>query len=73
VKDSFAMADAIMKLLQDEKLARRLGAEGRKHVSEQFSVDRYVHGIQNTIQETVTQKISGKIDFYSRNLKTKRG
>jgi len=51
VKDSHAMAGAIVKLLLDPMLARRIGVNGRKHVSEQFGVDRYVQGIQRIILE----------------------
>ena len=52
VKDSRAMADAIVKLLLEPKLASGLGISGRKRVIERFGVDRYVQGIQGIIQET---------------------
>jgi glycosyltransferase involved in cell wall biosynthesis len=51
MKDSRSMADAILKLLADPKLGRRLGENGRKHVTERFGVGRYVHGIQRIIRE----------------------
>lgn len=51
VKDPLAMAGAIVRLLSDPILARRLAASGRIHVSEHFGVDRYVKGIQRVIQE----------------------
>jgi len=53
VKDPPAMADAITRLLQDPRLARRLGVSGRSHVSEHFGVDRFVQGVQRVIRETV--------------------
>ena len=53
VKDPYAMADAIVKLLLDPKLASRLGASGRIHVNKHFGLDRYVQCIQQVIQETV--------------------
>ena len=56
VKDPLAMADAIESLLLDPKLARRLGENGRNHVSEHFGADRYVHGIQRIIQDTAASK-----------------
>ena len=56
VKDPLALADAIVSLLLDPKLARRLGENGRNHVSEHFGVDRYVHGIQRIIQDTAATK-----------------
>lgn len=52
VKDPRAMADAIVRLLLEPKLASCLGISGRKHVVEQFGVQRYVRGIQGIIQET---------------------
>jgi glycosyltransferase involved in cell wall biosynthesis len=53
VKDSHAMAEAIIKLLLDPKLARKLGTNGRKHVSEHFRVGRYLQSIQKVIQGVV--------------------
>jgi glycosyltransferase involved in cell wall biosynthesis len=53
VKDSRALADAIVRLLLDPKLARRLGVSGRDHVGEHFGVDQYVQGIQRIIREAV--------------------
>ena len=40
--DSAALAEAILKLLQDPDLARRLGAAARAKVDEEFSVSRMV-------------------------------
>ena len=51
VKDPHAMGEAIVRLLSDPVLARRMGAGGRIHVSEHFGVDRYVQGIQRVLQE----------------------
>jgi glycosyltransferase involved in cell wall biosynthesis len=56
VKDPLAMADAIESLLLDPNLARRLGENGRNHVSEHFGADRYVHSIQRIIQDTAASK-----------------
>ena len=51
VRDPHAMGEAIVRLLSDPVLARRMGAGGRIHVSEHFGVDRYVQGIQRVLQE----------------------
>ena len=51
VKDPHAMGEAIVRLLSDPVVARRMGAGGRIHVSEHFGVDRYVQGIQRVLQE----------------------
>ena len=54
VNDPLSMANAIVRLLQDANLARRLGVSGRNHVSEYFGIDRYVQSIQLVIQESVS-------------------
>ena len=54
VKDPLAMAEAIVRLLSDPIIARRMGASGRIQVSEHFGVDRYVQGIQRVLQEAST-------------------
>lgn len=56
VKDSRAMADAITRLLVNPEFARRLGMMGREYVTEHFGVDRYIHSIQQVIQETVAMR-----------------
>jgi len=61
VKDSCALADAIVRLLMDPELARRMGKKGRIHVSECFGVDRYVHGIQRVIQDAGSMKQKSKL------------
>jgi glycosyltransferase involved in cell wall biosynthesis len=53
VKDPRALAEAIVRLLLDPQLARRLGVSGRDHVGEHFGVDQYVQGIQRVILEAV--------------------
>ncbi len=52
VKDPDAMADAIVKLLQNPELARGLGIRGKEHVLRHFDIDRFVQSIQGVIQET---------------------
>lgn len=42
VKDSDALADAVVRLLTDKELAQKLGANGKQTVKEKFSVDRMV-------------------------------
>ena len=54
VNDPLSMAYAIVRLLQDANLARRLGVSGRNNVSEYFGIDRYVQSIQLVIQESVS-------------------
>ena len=49
VKDPHAMADAIVRLLQDAELSHRLGVSGRIRVSEHFGIERYARDIQRVI------------------------
>lgn len=51
-KDSTAMAQAILALLEDRDLARRLGDRGRECVRERFTVERHVASVQ-AIYESV--------------------
>lgn len=45
-RDPARLADATLRLLNDEELRRRMGAEARRRAEERFGVDRYVetHG-----------------------------
>ncbi|NJD63408.1 MAG: glycosyltransferase family 4 protein [Deltaproteobacteria bacterium] len=52
VKDPMAMADAIVRLLRDPELRRRMGERGRARVIEHFGVDRYVRELQRVILGT---------------------
>lgn len=56
VKNSRAMADAIVRLLVDREFARRMGVRGRSHVSEHFGVERYIQRIQWIIQKEVASQ-----------------
>ena len=53
VKDPRAMADAIVRLLQDPNLARGMGIRGRTAASDHFGVERYVHGIERVLLNVV--------------------
>jgi glycosyltransferase involved in cell wall biosynthesis len=53
VKDPRGLAEAIVRLLGDPKLSRRLGVSGRDHVVKHFGVDQYVQGIQRVLLEAV--------------------
>ena len=44
-KDEAAFAEALRRLLLDRDLAARMGAAGREHVRERFSIDRLVRDI----------------------------
>ncbi len=45
------LADALEKILNDERLARKMGREGRKRIKEQFSSDVMVHSIEEVYCE----------------------
>lgn len=50
------LAQAIIKILQDPEMARRMGEAGRKRAQELFSVERYVAEIEKIYEELLTEK-----------------
>lgn len=52
-KDSEALANAILKLLEDEKLARKMGENGRKLVEEKYTWERIADMTEKVYQEVV--------------------
>jgi glycosyltransferase involved in cell wall biosynthesis len=54
--DTQELADALQKILNDKKLAQRLGKEGQKRVKEQFSADVMVQSIEKVYREFLTKK-----------------
>jgi glycosyltransferase involved in cell wall biosynthesis len=54
IHDSAAMADAILRLLQAPRLARDLGSAGRGDVVARFNADRFVAGIQDILEQSVS-------------------
>ena len=57
-KDVDALADAVMRLLGDPDLRRRMGAAGRQIVEEQFSVDGMVNGVIDVYNKVLNSKPS---------------
>ena len=57
-KDSHAMAEAILKLLRDKKLARKMGAEGRKRVYPRYDAKVMVENIERLYGELMKEKQS---------------
>ncbi|MHB1247091.1 MAG: glycosyltransferase family 4 protein [Sulfuriferula sp.] len=51
-KDDTAMAEAILKLLNDPILARNMGVAGRLDVLKRFTLERYINGIQDVMLAT---------------------
>ena len=54
--DTQELADALQKILNDKKLAQRLGKVGQKRVKEQFSADVMVQSIEKVYREFLTKK-----------------
>lgn len=55
-KDSHALAEAILKLLRNKELARRMGAEGRKRVYPQYDAKVMVEKIERLYAELMREK-----------------
>jgi glycosyltransferase involved in cell wall biosynthesis len=47
--DPDALADALVRLLRDRPLGERLGEQGRRHVSERFTLDLSVAGVERVL------------------------
>lgn len=56
VKDPDAMADAILRILRDPELAKRLGAQGKVQATSDFGIDRYIREIQRVIQGAASSR-----------------
>jgi len=54
--DSGALAEAIIKLLRDKELSRKMGEEGRRHINERFSAKKMVDDIEGVYQEMLKEK-----------------
>ena len=50
------LADALEKLLNDKRLARKMGREGRKRIKEQFSAHAMVQSIEKVYRELLSRK-----------------
>ncbi|MGD9038867.1 MAG: glycosyltransferase family 4 protein [Desulfobacteraceae bacterium] len=50
------LADTLEKVLSDNKLARKLGREGRKRIQDQFSADVMVRSIEKLYRELLARK-----------------
>jgi glycosyltransferase involved in cell wall biosynthesis len=54
--DVKGLADALEKLLNDKRLARKMGREGRKRIKEQFSAHVMVQSIEKVYRELLSRK-----------------
>ena len=55
-QDSQALAEALMRLLKDPELAKRLGSVGRQYVIDHFSFERLVREVDSMYTELLRQK-----------------
>ncbi|MBM3247924.1 MAG: glycosyltransferase [Candidatus Omnitrophica bacterium] len=60
-KDSKALADAIIKLLSDKKLAKEMGREGRKIFEEKFSQETMLRKLESLYDELSAKKLAKRI------------
>ena len=55
-RDPGALADAVVRLLRDPELRRRMGEGGQERVRERFSVERMVRQTEDLYERRLTQK-----------------
>lgn len=58
-KDSEKMAQAIIKILQNPNLAKKMGEAGRKRVEDKFTLDRMVNRYESIYEEYLARKGRG--------------
>ena len=54
--DSTDLAEKILRLVTDKDLREQMGARGRERVRENFSVDRYVRGVEDVLRDVVKRR-----------------
>ena len=54
-KNAAKLADAILYIYRNPKIARKMGREGRKRVMKYFLVDRYIHEHERVYREIITR------------------
>jgi len=57
-QDSFALAEALTRLLDDPEFAARLGPAGREKVTEEFNLDKITDELLNLFSNGASPKIS---------------
>ena len=55
-KDPQALADAVLRLLRDRDLARRLGEAARRRIESQFTLEQMVHRMEHLYQDLLARK-----------------
>ena len=69
-KEPERMAEAIIRILSDRDMAKRMGEAGRKRVEEKFSLERMVKEYQEIYEDTKTHGLpfdklrAGKVTLY---------
>lgn len=58
--DPQTMADAVLRILVDDNMAKQFGLEGKKLVAAEFSEKKYVERLQRIIFESAAQKANKK-------------
>lgn len=61
--DSKALAEAIITLLKDEDLARRMGEAGRRRIDSKFSARTMVEKTEKVYEELIEKKLERKFRF----------
>ncbi len=60
-RDPRALADAILELLGDPRLAQQMGKAGRGRVKKEFGLDRMIQEMEGLYEELITTKLQGQM------------
>lgn len=53
VRETGMFADSILKLIENPELRRQMGEKGRKRIIENFSIEKYVRGVEKVFDEVL--------------------
>jgi glycosyltransferase involved in cell wall biosynthesis len=55
-KDPEAFAEKILTLIDDQELRKKMGEQGKKRILENFTMDKYIKGVEAVFEEVLEKK-----------------